>query len=371
MTFAIPGFKQALNVKFPDSRLAVCGKCKKNFKTRDLCRVRNSHSTAPWTTAYICITIDDSCLDAEGKYVDKPLTVRMVQWQPFVTKKPFDTKAPVCSSCKRTNRTRSFCRERNKHRQLPWCTVYVVLTALDQTDPSTVVAAPSQKIDSDGEGDSGPEDSKTNGKDEASLAGSATIGSEADGESDDINDIAPSKTFLVKVSCQGTSIHWLELGDFDIQGANEAYNTTEMSPSLYAHTSVDPQAAYYAHGMDYAAAQHQNVLKTHQQYFFQMQQRQHQYHAPSQWAYPSDALQIRETPVINSKRPANKREISQDDAFHVMQYQQQQQWALYYGHTQYPTDGAVHSPADENTNSQQTHSNGEAEETDSKRRRAN
>jgi len=150
LSFTPPGFKQTLNVKFPDCRLAVCEKCKKNYKTRDMCRVRNAHTEEPWTTAYICITLDDSCTH-EGKYVDKPLTVRMVQWQPYCVKQPFSAKTPVCAACKKTNRTRSFCRERHQHRQLPWCTVYVILSALESTDPSTIVAAPSRPAGDGGE----------------------------------------------------------------------------------------------------------------------------------------------------------------------------------------------------------------------------
>ena len=146
LTFTPPGFKQTLNVKFPDSRLAVCEKCKKNYKTRDMCRVRNAHTTAPWTTAFICITLDASCTDADGKYVDKPLTVRMVPWSSYCVKSDFDAKTPVCAACKKNNRTRSFCRNGHKHRQLPWCTVYVILSALEATDPSTVVAAPSRPL---------------------------------------------------------------------------------------------------------------------------------------------------------------------------------------------------------------------------------
>lgn len=146
LSFTPPGFKQCLNVKFPDSRLAVCAKCKKNYKTRDSCRVRSGHTTAPWTTAYICITLDQSCTTSEGTYIDGPLTIRMVQWQPFSVKADFDIKTPVCAACKKTNRTRSFCRARHKHRQLPWCTVFVLLSAVESTDPSTVVAAPSRPV---------------------------------------------------------------------------------------------------------------------------------------------------------------------------------------------------------------------------------
>jgi hypothetical protein len=308
--------------------------------------------------------------------------VRMVQWQPFITKKEFDPKAPVCAACKRTNRTRTFCRDRNKHRHLPWCTVYVLLTALDQTDPDTIVAAPSQRVDSDGEGDSVADDSKTNSRDETSVAGSATIGSDADPESDDINDIAESKTFLVKVSVQGTSIHWLDLAEFEPPASNDggygAQGLQEIAPHMYPHAPIDPQMPYYAHGMDYAAAQHQNVLKSHQQYFFQMQQRHHQYLAPAPWPYaiPVDQDPGKDLTAAGKGTPSSKRDTSHEDAFHALHYQQQQQWAMYYGHGPYaPADPAAltnHGDeiADENTDHQTAGAHGDSEETaDAKRQR--
>lgn len=77
LTFTPRGFNQAVNVKFPDGRLAVCKKCKKNFKTKESCRVRSGHTSVPWTTAYICVTLDQSCIDQNGDlHKDKPLTVR-------------------------------------------------------------------------------------------------------------------------------------------------------------------------------------------------------------------------------------------------------------------------------------------------------
>ena len=35
---------------------------------------------------------------------------------------------------------------RHKHRKLPWCTVYVLLSTQESADPSTIVAEPSRKI---------------------------------------------------------------------------------------------------------------------------------------------------------------------------------------------------------------------------------
>lgn len=303
----IPGFKQQLNVKFPDSRLAVCEKCKKNFKTRDMCRVRNNHTSPPWTTAYICVTIDDSCLDENGKYIDKPMTVRMVQWQPYCVKKPFGgSKTPVCAACKRTNRTRSFCRERHKHRLLPWCTVYVLLSALDAADPTTVVAEPSslvEKENSEADGnekseeenkpkpeekaadDQNPQEDEKNARDDQTVD---TINSENGDPGDDINDIPESRTFLVKLSCRGTSVHWLELSEYDSSEAapfpgQMHTDAQQFIPGMGA-PGMDPSMAYYNHNAGYAAQQHQNALQSRQQYFFQMQQQQQQFGKRQDWA---------------------------------------------------------------------------------------
>lgn len=278
-----------------------------------MCRVRNTHTTAPWTTAYICLTLDDSCTDAEGKYIDKPLTVRMVQWQPYQVKTPFDAKTPVCSACKKTNRTRSFCRERHKHRHLPWCTVYVLLSALETADPATVVADPSKPVSGDDgekeeskDGEDKDASSPTNGADAASATESkesdspggenikpnqekkSTGETKGDLVSDDINDIAESRTFLAKVNCQGTAISWLELADFE--GEQTGVAAPGMDPGYAMAQPVRPgepnqQGHYYHPAMGYASAQqHQSALKNHQQYFYHMQHQQQHHHHAAQYA---------------------------------------------------------------------------------------
>lgn len=365
-----------------------------------MCRVRNVHTAEPWSTAYICITVDESCTDENGKYVDKPLTVRMVQWQPYCVKKPFDPKTPVCATCKRTNRTRGFCRERHKHRYLPWCTVYVLLSALDQTDPATVVAGPSQKVDSDEDqentsigDDSGNSKPKVASED-ASTAGSDTIGSEADEESDDVNDISESRTFLAKVSSRGTSIHWLDVGEFDPQG-DSAYVSHSSDP--HHHYSVhmmhgDP--AQYYHSVGYGAQAHQNALKSHQQYFFQMHRHQHQpppppypYVVPPPLPPPppphwqqyntgqGDSTHSRDT-AGDAATGGEGEEIVPKQSAPDESYQahHQQQWALYYGHHGYAPEAAVHpgallQPEIHNSDQYPVEVTGDGDDVDSKRRR--
>ena len=306
-------------MKFPDGRLAVCAKCKKNYKTRDSCRVRSCHTTAPWSTAYICITLDQSCTTPEGKYVDKPFSIRMVQWQPFCAKEDFDIKTPVCAACKKTNRTRSFCRDRHKHRELPWCTVFVLLSAVESTDPSTVLATPSGPVQKDEkqsvsnitneekyhqeqtieskkeeaasvQSDTGDEKKSTKSDEQAEARKSEEDVQGRDGvfsdleikkktakeeegilsatpthikgkaekkgssgenimkeEGDDINDIDPSRTFLVKVSTKLISIHWLDLAEGHASSAAEvkAPNDTIQNPMITMPPMLDP-AQYYA-----------------------------------------------------------------------------------------------------------------------------
>jgi len=264
-----------------------------------MCRVRNAHTAAPWTTAYVCITIDESCLGEDGRYIDKPMTVRMVQWQPYCVMKPFDSKTPVCAACKRTNRTRSFCRERHKHRALPWCSVYVLLSALDAADPSTVVAGASTKVEEGeyttakhengaGEESSPGGDDSSKATDTNSAAGD-TIASDGD-PGDDIHDIAESRTFLAKVSCRSTSIHWLELEEYDpAEAAAATFPSIPVEPQFHMQMGIPPHAMdpnqpppqYYQQNMNFAQQQHQNALKSRQQYFFQMQQQQLQQTSPA------------------------------------------------------------------------------------------
>jgi hypothetical protein len=362
-----------------------------------MCRVRKTHTTAPWTTAFVCITIDDSCLDENGKFVDKPMTVRMVQWQPFCVTKPFDPKTPVCAACKRTNRTRSFCRERHKHRQLPWCTVYVLLSTLDAADPSTVVAGASQKVtpeEANGEGkpaaasgdakatkteEGGSTETETVASDAADNA-DATDAGEVEDPGDDINAINENRTFLAKVSSRSTTIHWLELAEYDSSEAAPFPGVVPVDAQQQYHPAMipmpphamdpnqPPSQQYYQQNMNYAAQQHQNALKSRQQYFFQMQQ-QHQYMPPGppgmqpgHWQQAPYAIALPGPPGEPSSVGATAGEAaaaqqrrggpgSPDDMQQFQPLQQQHWAAMYYqGHPgiqfpQPPQDGTAQTPS--------------------------
>ena len=58
LVMTIPGFKKPVRLPFPEKALPVCLRCKKNYKTRELCRVRDGHTGLPWTLTYVCVTLD-------------------------------------------------------------------------------------------------------------------------------------------------------------------------------------------------------------------------------------------------------------------------------------------------------------------------
>lgn len=194
----------------------------------------------------------------------------MINWQALCLKNDFNEKTPVCASCKKTNRTRTFCRERHKHRHLPWSTVYVVLSAVDATDPSTVVAAPSHMTNNEDEG------VEATGNKSNSTGGSTANRSEVEEdvnnleETDDIYAIEPSRTFLAQVSCTSNSIHWLQklegentltTTESDVKALNDAIRSPVTHPDMN-QMSMHPQPYYPM------------LNPEQQQHYFQQQQQQ-------------------------------------------------------------------------------------------------
>jgi len=101
LTFKLPALDKTLDVEFPSGRLPVCVRCKKNYKTKTICRSRDLHKHLPWTEVYICMTLDPTCTDANNNYVDRPFVAQGVQKQIFCFKTDMDTKLPICAACKR------------------------------------------------------------------------------------------------------------------------------------------------------------------------------------------------------------------------------------------------------------------------------
>jgi hypothetical protein len=185
----------------------------------------------------------------------------------------------------------------------------------------------------------------TKPKADVTNGGSQTIASDVNDEGDDINDIAESRTFLAKVSCRSTSINWLELNEQDV-GEAAAFPPPMVTGDSQGYPGGQPggdpnQAQYYSHAMGYTAQQHQNALKSQQQYFFQMQQRQQQQYAQAHWqhqyghqmATPGQGeMTQQQGPNVTAGEAAaaassRRNQTTPDEA---QQQQQQQQWAMYY-----------------------------------------
>ena len=81
----------------------------------------------PWADTYICISLENPCLDKEGNLIDGPFVAKAVSPFAFNLKGDLDPKTPICAPCKDKNYTRTYCRQNKKHRQLPWSTIYVSL----------------------------------------------------------------------------------------------------------------------------------------------------------------------------------------------------------------------------------------------------
>ncbi len=155
LTCSIPGLPYEMDFAFPTGKLSVCDKCKKIYKTRKLCRERDGHTTFPWNKTYICFTLDESCfeLDADGnERVVKDdgsnsieFVAKHIECSPTKFFTLFDSQAqqldPICAPCKLKNYTRTHCRVKHKHQNLPWSAVYMSLsvkkTNLDEDQVET------------------------------------------------------------------------------------------------------------------------------------------------------------------------------------------------------------------------------------------
>ena len=107
---------------------------------------------------------------------------------------------------------------------MPWCTVFVILSTVDSTDPSTVVAAPSI-----------PADYHDHNHYLGGPVAQRPMRNYDHCETDDINAIDSSRTFLGKISGTHSSVHWLEYNnsegnnssatESDVKALNDAIRT--------------------------------------------------------------------------------------------------------------------------------------------------
>ena len=205
------GLPYAFDIPFPDKRLPVCIRCKKNFKSRDLCRTRDAHKALPWSTTYVVVTLTDDLFETnnEGKLMYRDISVvAELQELPEMCKGPSDgfmESEPICTVCRSKNYTRDYCRKTSKHTTPSWNAVYVKLVPKTGDNAS-----------------SGPRRSKKV-KTEEGVDGRpipAQEGSEEREEekSNDLSDIYQSKTFMIKFSAYSMTVKWCE----EIRYPNEA-----------------------------------------------------------------------------------------------------------------------------------------------------
>lgn len=260
LSVEIPGLTSKVQIEFPTRRLPSCEKCKRQFKTRELCRVQKRHYTLPWSIVNICVTLDSSCFDAENKIVSNEFSSRTIGWQPYKFKEGVvDVKMLMCADCKNKNYTRSACRGREKynHRHLPWSTVYCELSALPSSaknpeskplaikessvgasktaDESGIKKEQTSTEESHGTNKSQTEncdknsppsaDSKTENTDESSPRKKAKIcagedtkkypdqGATPAAKRVDFAEVDKSRTFFIELSCKSLDIQWLDLGE--------------------------------------------------------------------------------------------------------------------------------------------------------------
>lgn len=250
----VPGLTSNLSIRFPDCRLPVCGRCKKNYKTRDMCRTQGEHTELPWSTVFICITLDHTCTDANNNLRNGPFVARSMDWMPYCFKSEVGPKTLICAACKTKNYTRKQCRMKSRHRFLPWSTVYVTLSCGEDL----VRSEGKRGIDDNLSEYRGKRRAVGDDKPLKSVSSANDLTSNADDEEeekndrdigDDITKVDKSRTFLLEVSVDTCNIKWL---DYDkskaLPGQNYLQDTTAARyRSLVAHQAQmygNPPRAY-------------------------------------------------------------------------------------------------------------------------------
>ena len=227
LVFKPPGSAHNLTVSFPTDDLPVCKKCKSAFKSRKICRITLGHTTPPWTPAYICITLNDSCIKQETstgnknddstlstlvvpstpktehvqQLVECPFDVsnslsKHVSYQQFTFATTIDTSMPCCVTCKSSSRSKFACRALSKHIFLPWNTVFVTASVRKQADTYKDEPQQNRSIIQ---------------QSQFPASGTNDIDIPISKQSQDIRNVRPSRTFLIEVSFSSISLQWLNV----------------------------------------------------------------------------------------------------------------------------------------------------------------
>jgi len=253
LTTTLPGFTNPVSLPFPEKCLPVCFRCKKNYKTRELCRVRDGHTDRPWSLTYVCVTLDESCIDSQtGRIIDGPFDAISLDFhQPVCEKEKVTSTTPICASCKEKNYTRAYCREKQLHNQLPWSTVYVKLSRASNGAPATPVpespgaGSVRSREDRGDKDDSGCRSPKKQKTVEGSVSNSPTSvakgdeGSDVEKESEPLYPVPQSRTFLLEVDGKKTILRWLNI---------DAKHVKEPPKATLYKAKIDDRAAHYSPG---------------------------------------------------------------------------------------------------------------------------
>lgn len=260
----IPGLTTNLSVRFPDGRLPVCGRCKKNYKTRDMCRgSQGEHTALPWSTVFICVTLDHTCTDANNNLRKGSFLARNMDWMPYCYKNEVTAKTLICSACKTKNYTRKQCRVKSRHRFLPWSTVYVTLSCdtnnTTDRDPEDLIRSGAKRSNANDDDESdhrpgkrravGDENDKPVKLESSDGDRDGTSNKDVENETDDVGDMGDdiskvdkSRTFLLGISVDTCNIKWL---DYDRSKALPGQNFLQDASMVHHRGLAAHQAQMY------------------------------------------------------------------------------------------------------------------------------
>jgi hypothetical protein len=192
-TVHLPYLPQPFDVPFPVRTLPVCLRCKKNYRSRELCRQRDEHKALPWQTVYVVVTLTDEVLEKgeDGKLsVANIPVVAELQGMPEMCRGPADgfmSKQPICKICKEKNYTRDYCRITSKHTTPPYQAVYVKLVRKsDSVDMARAFKKKKRKLEENADGKPLPDPENP------------VIDVDV-GQSDDLTEIHQSKTIFGEI----------------------------------------------------------------------------------------------------------------------------------------------------------------------------
>lgn len=205
-----PGMPRSFEVPFPERKLPVCDRCKKNYRSRELCRQRDGHKALPWQSTYVVVTLSDDVLEkgSDGEtlqYADIPVAAELQQI-PEMCRGPADgimAREPICKVCKERNYTRDHCRNTLHHTTPPYQCVYVKLVPLPPEGADSGRMRPAKRKKKRAE-------ENADGIPRPNLPLPDEVVEVEQHKSDDLTEIHPSKTFYAIISSKKISVKWCE-----------------------------------------------------------------------------------------------------------------------------------------------------------------